>query len=103
MTTYNGYVEAVPGGIFVTLDWLVSVFGLDGIINRLSYHLYMQNIPISGCMDICSCYILFVLELAAAWTMAHLGRLQQWRLHVLVSRYAHGILHLTSIFGLVSE
>ena len=44
------------GASFVSADWQVRVFWLSGIVDRPSNHLYIRNIPMSGCMDRRSCY-----------------------------------------------
>ena len=38
------------------LDWRVRVFGPSDIVDRPSYCMYIRSIPLSGCMNIRSCY-----------------------------------------------
>ena len=42
---------------FVPVDWRVRVFGPSVIVNIPSDRLYVRNIPLYGCMVICSRYI----------------------------------------------
>ena len=48
-----------PRGVICTPeDGKMGVFGFSGIVDRPFYSLSVWNIPISGCMDIHSQYIL---------------------------------------------
>ena len=38
-------------------DWRVRVFRPTGLVDRQSYCLYINTIPLYGFMDICSCYM----------------------------------------------
>ena len=40
----------------VPVGWQVRVFGISGLIDRPSDHMYVRTIPLSGCMCRRSCY-----------------------------------------------
>ena len=59
----KGAVKRVPGGIVCfTADCQVRVFGISGLIDRLSDRMYIRNIPLYGCMDRPPRYIQFISQ-----------------------------------------
>ena len=50
------------GASFASTDWQVRVFWLSSIVDRPSDCLYVRTITLSGCMDIRSCYIPFLIK-----------------------------------------
>ena len=55
------------GALFVSEDWRLRLFWLYGLVDRPSERLYVRNIPLSGCMERCSCYIPFYSQQWMAW------------------------------------
>ena len=49
--TATGPGRGYLGAFFVSVDWRVRVFWSSGLKYRPSDHLYIHNIPLSGCID----------------------------------------------------
>ena len=58
----NGAVQGSRVALFVSADWQVRMFWLYGILDIPYDRLYLHTITLSGCMDICSCYIQFYYQ-----------------------------------------
>ena len=56
------------GVFFVSADWWVRLFWSFGLTDRLSDHLYVRTIPLSGCIDRRSRYTPFYSQ---AWLACH--------------------------------